>query len=100
MGQTADISAICLIEWFQWVMYYEPTETYPNIKWTMGRYLGPSLDVGTAMTQKILKANGEFFSRNSVRSWTEEEEHNESLLKARRQFMEELEEAMGPGCQE
>ena len=63
MGQTADISAICQFEWFQWVMYYEPTETYPNIKWTMGRYLGPSLDVGTAMTQKILKANGEFVIR-------------------------------------
>ena len=82
-GQTADISAICQFEWFQWVMYFEPTESYLNDKWTIGRYLGPTVDVGSAMTQKILKSNGEFVSRNTVRARTEEEEHSEALLNAR-----------------
>ena len=90
-GQTADISTIFEFEWFQWVMFYEPTETYPSKKWTVGRYVGSSIDVGTVMTQKILKSNGEFVSRNTVCAWTDEEEHNEALLQVSRQFMEELE---------
>ena len=53
-GQTADISAICEFEWFQLVMFYQPTEKYPNAKPTIGRYLGPATDVGTAMIHKIL----------------------------------------------
>ena len=28
--QAADISAIYEFEWFQWVIYYEPTETHPS----------------------------------------------------------------------
>ena len=51
------------------------------------------------MTQKILRSNGEFMSFNTVCAWTEEEEHNEALLKVRHQFMVELEGAMGAGCE-
>ena len=54
-GQTGDISAYCEFEWFQWVMYYEPTECYPNGKPQIGRWLGPAPDVGIAVTYKILK---------------------------------------------
>ena len=52
------------------------------------------------MAQEILKSNGKFVSRNTVCALNEEEEHSEALLNARRQFMEELEVAMGPGCQD
>ena len=58
MGQTADISHLCEYEWFDWVVYYEPVNGYPNDKVTIVRYLGPAIDVGTAMTMKILKHNG------------------------------------------
>ena len=58
MGQTADISHLCEYELFDWVMFYEPVNGYPNDKVTIGRYIGPAIDVGTAMTMKILKANG------------------------------------------
>ena len=56
-GQNADISNICEYEWFQWVMYYEPPLTYPDEKMCIGRYLGTAIDVGTAVTYKILKPN-------------------------------------------
>ena len=29
-GQTADIINICEYEWFQWVIYYQPKEVYPD----------------------------------------------------------------------
>ena len=36
-GQTADTSNLCEYEWFQWVMYYQPKEGYPDDKMAMGR---------------------------------------------------------------
>ena len=99
-GQTADISAICEFEWFQWIMYYEPTESYPNDRMTIGRYLGPALDVGTALTHKILKSNGQVLARNTVRAWTPDEESNPSLIQARKDYMVSMEATMGPACTE
>ena len=49
-GQTGDISDLCEFEWFQWVMLFQPKETYPDDKMFIDRCLGPVIDVGTAMT--------------------------------------------------
>ena len=55
--QTGDISHICEFEWFQWVMFYEPTSSYSDDKAQIRRWLGPIDDVGTALTYEILKNN-------------------------------------------
>ena len=39
-------------------MFRDFAVTYPDDKLVLGRYLGPSIDVGPALTAKILKANG------------------------------------------
>ena len=52
-GQTGDISSLCEFEWFEWVMFFHPKETYPDNKMFIGRWLGPAINVGTAMTYKI-----------------------------------------------
>ena len=57
-GHTADISSICEFEWYQWVMYNDATWSFPDPKWVLGRYLGPAIDVGSAMTAKILRITG------------------------------------------
>ena len=67
-GETGDISPYCEYAWFQWVMYYEPTATYPNDKCFMGHWLGPAIDVGSAMTHKVLKSNGHYVCRSTVRA--------------------------------
>ena len=41
-------------------MYYQTKEGYPDDKMTIGRYLGPSIDVGNAMTYKILLQDGNY----------------------------------------
>jgi len=56
---TADISNICEFAWFDWVMFRDNVPTYPDDKLILGRYLGPAIDVGSAMTMKILKQNGQ-----------------------------------------
>ena len=58
-GLTADISNICEYNWYEWVMFRDNTASYSEEKQTLGRYLGPAIDVGSSMCYKILKANRE-----------------------------------------
>ena len=77
-------------------MFYEPTSTYPDPKPTIGRYIGPAVDVGNAMTHKVIKHTGYFVCRDTVRAWTPVEEANEALLNQRKVFMENLKDKCGP----
>ena len=52
-GQTGDMSNLCEFEQFQWVMFFQMKETYPEDKMFVGRWLGPEIDVGTAMTYNM-----------------------------------------------
>ena len=72
-GETADISAIALFGWFEWVMFRDTSRTYPDDKMVLGRDLGPAIDIGPAMTRKIIKANGSVVYRSTVRSLTPDE---------------------------
>ncbi len=66
IGNTADISHIAEFAWFDWVMFRDNVSAYPINKMTLGRYLGPAMDTGSALTFKILKANGQFVCRTTV----------------------------------
>ena len=57
-GETSDISQFCKLEWFKWVMFHDETTPFPDDVLKLGCYLGPSIDVGPAMTAKILTENG------------------------------------------
>ena len=81
-------------------MYHEPTETYPIDRMSIGRYFGPALDIGTTMTHKTLKSNGQVLPRSTIRAWTPDEEASGALIKARQEYMEALEAALGPACAE
>ncbi len=65
-GSTADISAICQFGWYDWVMFRDVTPTFPDESIVLGRYLGPALDVGSALTAKILKSNGQVVYRSTL----------------------------------
>ncbi len=53
-GERADISQFCKLAWYDWIMYHPGTIEYPHEPLRLGRYLGPAIDVGPAMTAKIL----------------------------------------------
>ena len=59
-GCTSDISNLCEFKWYDWVMFNNSPSTFPEENFQLGRWLGPAADVGSAMTYKILKSNGEF----------------------------------------
>jgi hypothetical protein len=74
-GSTADISHIFEFGWYDWVMFRDNVPTFPDVKLTLGRYLGPATDVGSALTAKILKLNGQTVCRSNVQYLSNKEIH-------------------------
>ena len=96
-GSTADISPFCEYAWFEWVMYLDD-ESWPDEKLHLGRYLGPSVDVGTAMTAKILKSNGEVIPRSTLRRLNQDEIDSKVHAEMRTKFMQEINDKLGPAA--
>ena len=71
---TANISHISEFGWYNWVMFCDEIPSFPDNKLTLGRYLGTATDVKSALTAKILKANGQFVCRLTLRHITDKEQ--------------------------
>jgi hypothetical protein len=52
----------------------------PDDATVLGKYLGPIIDVGPAMTSRIMKANGKLGNRSTVHALTSEERMNTALF--------------------
>ena len=94
-GQTGGISSLFEFEWFLWVMLFQPKETYPDNTVFIGRWIGPVIDVGTAMTYKILRPDGGYVCRSTVKSWASKEESNPVRMAERMSFMKHLNSCIG-----
>jgi hypothetical protein len=57
------------------VMFRDNLPTFPDNKLILGRYLGPATDVGSALTAKILKLNGQTVCMLTLRHLTDKETH-------------------------
>jgi hypothetical protein len=57
-GETPDISLLAEFKFYQWVKWFDKNADLPDDQEVCGRYLGPSRDVRSMMTAKILKKNG------------------------------------------
>ena len=58
-GETSNISQFCELSFYKWVMLCNEPVAFPDENPVLGRFLGIAIDVGPAMTTKILKHNGE-----------------------------------------
>ena len=60
LGKTSYISQFCEFGFYKWIMFWEEPDhaLFPEDNPILGRYLGPAINVGPAMTAKILKSNG------------------------------------------
>ncbi len=74
-GGTNDISQISKFAWYDWVMFRGTANTiaFPDKRLTLGRYLGPAIDSGLALTAKIIKQNGQYVFRLTLHHLTQEE---------------------------
>ena len=94
-GQTGEISPFAEYHWYQWVKWYNTTNNLPNDKEELGRWLGPSTDVGPALTAKILKANGQIVHSATHRPLTFDEWNDPEEKRAREIFDELISRTVG-----
>ncbi len=57
-GKTANISQFCELGWYKWVKFCSTTISFPKDPLVLGKYFGLSIDVGLAITAKILTPTG------------------------------------------
>jgi hypothetical protein len=99
-GSTAGISHICEFGWYNWVMFRDDVPMFPDIKLTLGQYLGPATDVGLALTAKILKSNGQTVCRSTLRHLNNKKIHCPIHQEMRRVFNESINHHLGPNATE
>ena len=68
--ETSGISQVFKLKWFEWVMFCDETAPFPDDMLKLSLYLGPSIDVGLAMTTKIITENGQVLHRSTYRPLT------------------------------
>ena len=69
----ADISNLCLFEWYQCGYYREEGAKFPLPSEVLCRVLGPSSNAGNMMSQWCLNIHGKIVPSQTVRPLTEEE---------------------------
>ena len=97
-GQTADISQFYELEWYEWCFYHDSAIKFPNDKFRLGRWLGPAIDVGPAMTGKILKPNGNTRYVSTYRALTPEEYETDEVKAKMEAFNTEIHKVLGPAA--
>ena len=70
----------------------------PHENFVLGRYLGPSFDIGPDMTAKILKKNGDYVHRSTYRSLTDDELDDPLEINKRQQFDTTIYQKLSPGA--
>jgi hypothetical protein len=77
-------------------MFRDQPVAFPDGNPVLGRYLGPAIDVGPALTAKILKANGEVVYRSTYRALTDVELANAAHVCRRIEFDLNILDKFGP----
>jgi hypothetical protein len=99
-GSTANISHICEFGWYDWAMFRDNFPTFPGFKLTLGQYLGPVTNVGSALTAKILKSNRQTVCRSNLWHLNNEETHCPIHQEMHRVFNESITHHLGPSATE
>ena len=95
-GDTADISHICEFGWYDWVWYISPEKAGETMeRKRLGRYCGPSSDIGDAICARILTDKGRLVSRTSVIPLSQQEKQSPVIESKKKAFTESLQKALG-----
>ena len=98
-GETGDISHLCEYGWYDLVWYSDPqqgSETMENKR--LGRYCGPSINHGDAMSSRILTEKARFVHRTSVFPIKEEEWSTDAFKERVANFEASLKERLKDRC--
>ena len=78
-------------------MFSDTGVSFPHDREVIGRYLGPSTDIGPAMTAQLLKSNGWIVHRSTYRGLTQDEMKCPDHTRKRREFDDEIRRKLGTG---
>ena len=92
---SSDISDICEFEFYEWVMFNDSQATFPKTRFQVGRWLGPAIDVGSALTYKRLKSNGQVVPRSTIRHLTHDELTNPDHIAQTKAFDDNMIQKIG-----
>jgi hypothetical protein len=81
-------------------MFRDNVPMFPDVKLTLGRYLGPATNVGSALTTKILKSNGQTVCRSTLQHLNDKEIHCPIHQEMCRVFNETITNHLGPNATE
>ncbi|KAL7474823.1 hypothetical protein ACHAW6_000772 [Cyclotella cf. meneghiniana] len=73
LGETADISPFCEFGFWDWVKFQHRGVAFSDDPLVLGKYLGPIIDVGPALTQHVMKANDKYEDWSIVHQLTPKE---------------------------
>ena len=99
-GNTADISELVEFGWYQWAYYRDATTFFPLPEEELGRYLGPSENVGSKMSMWILKGNGEDVSWTTLCSLNDSDRASETEKAKREKFTMAINKKSGPSLRD
>ena len=92
--QTPDISRIAEFPWYAWIWWHDQLAPFPIPRKTLGRYLGPTKDIGPVLTAKILKPNGQVIHRSSYTAVTKEEMEQPNVRANMEKYTEQVTKAL------
>ena len=93
-GNTADISHMAVFGWYNWVWFLLPEKVNMERR-SLGRYSGPSTDVGDALCTRIIMAEGKFVNRTLVFPPSCEDARSKAAQKRQQDFEFSLKDALG-----
>ena len=76
-------------------MFNDSQATFPETKFHVGRWLGPTVDVGSALTYKILRSNGQVVPRSTIRHLTLDELNKSDHIAMRKAFDDNIIQKIG-----
>ena len=94
-GLSSDISDICEFEFYEWVMFNDSQATFPETKFQVGKWIGLAIDIGSALTYKILKSNGRVVPRSTIRHLTHDDLKNPDHIAMTKAFGDNIIQKIG-----
>ena len=91
-GDTPDISSLVEFGWWERVWYIEPTDAHERRH--LGRWLGPSTTVGSAIASWVLTKKAQEIVRSSVFPLSQEDLQNPETQKKLKEYDEALKEKL------
>ena len=95
-GDAPDISHLAEFGWYDYVWYITPDKESIQTR-HLGRYCGPSHDVGEALCARVLTAKGKLISRTSVFPLKREDQENESVQARKLNYEQSLKTVLKDG---